>query len=100
MRQMGPETPRTRRLGPPLRYLALLLAATVLTGAAIVLFRPALPDRRPVVLTVYCASSAAWVTTLSPFLGSSAPDDGAPEPGRVTAERIKSAYERRCAPSD
>jgi hypothetical protein len=76
-----------------------LAVAIVLTGA-VILVRAAMPEPRPVVLTVYCASSATWVNAFAPLLDAQPQTDGEPERGRVTSARIKSAYERRCTSPD
>ena len=83
-----------------LPWLAAMIAIGIVVAAALLLMRPALAEPRPVVLSVYCASSAAWVTTLAPFLDASTPTDGESPRGRVTSDRIKAAYERRCTTPD
>jgi hypothetical protein len=77
-----------------------VVAIGIIVSGLLLLLRPTMAEPRPVVLSVYCASSAAWMATLAPFLDAQAPTDGAPERGRVTSARIKSAYERRCTTPD
>src|SRR5204862_6497603 len=98
--QMDSDTMPRLRWNAALPWLAALMAIGMVVAGALLLMRPALSEPRPVVLSVYCASSAAWMNTLAPFLDSAPDGDGKPDRGRVTSARIKSAYERRCTTSD
>ena len=80
--------------------LGAALAIGIAVTGAFLLMRPALAEPRPVVLSVYCASSAAWMTTLAPLLDAQTQTGPEGERGRVTAARIRSAYERRCTTPD
>jgi hypothetical protein len=88
------------RLGRLMRYLAIPAVVLMVVGAALLLIRPSFPERRPVVLTVYCVSSATWVTAFAPFLDAATSDDSQHQKARATSARIKSAYERRCTALD
>jgi hypothetical protein len=100
VRQLDLERPSGHRIQKVVRLLAIPAAVLLIVAAALVLIRPSLPERRPVVRSVYCASSATWVTMLAPFFEPPAQETGQPTSSRVTSARIRSAYERRCTTSD
>jgi len=100
MRQLHSDTIPRSHWNAALPWLAAVIAIAIIVAGTLLLMRPALSEPRPVVLSVYCASSAAWLTTLAPFLDASVQTDSELPRGRVTSDRIKSAYERRCATPD
>jgi len=79
----------------PVRWLAAVLGVVLAIAGLVVAVSQAVPDRRPVVLSVYCTSSAVWVSTLAPLIESQS-GDGSIASRQVAAGRIRAAYERRC----
>ena len=77
------------------RWLAVVLGVVLVIVGMVVVALQAVPDRRPVVLSVYCSSSAVWVTTLAPLIESQQ-GDGSIARRRDAASRVRAAYERRC----